>query len=73
MTAIGDITGFDRKTVWKYLLHSEVEPRYSSRPGKLSLLDPFLRRGAAGSRGFECGRVEARTAGAQLQRRIIDR
>jgi transposase len=41
VTAIGEITGFDRKTVRKYLLHPELEPRYNPRPGKPSLLEPF--------------------------------
>jgi transposase len=41
VTAIGEITGFDRKTVRNYLLHPELEPRYKPRPGQPSLLDPF--------------------------------
>lgn len=41
VTVIGEITGFDRKTVRKYLLHPELEPRYKPRPGQPSLLDPF--------------------------------
>jgi transposase len=41
VTAISEVTGFDRKTVRKYLLHPELEPRYKPRPGGPSLLDPF--------------------------------
>jgi transposase len=41
VTAIAEVTGFDRKTVRKYLLHPELEPRYKPRPGAPSQLDPF--------------------------------
>lgn len=41
VTAIGEMTGFDRKTIRKYLAHPELEPRYRPRPGGPSLLDPF--------------------------------
>lgn len=41
MTAIAEVTGFDRKTVWKYLAHPDLEPRNKPRPGRPTLLDPF--------------------------------
>jgi len=34
------VTGFDRKTVRKYLAHPDLEPRYKLRPGRPTLLDP---------------------------------
>jgi transposase len=40
VTAIAEVTGFDRKTVRKYMAHPEREPRYKPRPGRPSLLDP---------------------------------
>jgi len=39
--AIAELTGFDRKTVRKYLGQPEREPRYGPRPPRASLLDPF--------------------------------
>ena len=41
ITAIAELTGFDRKTIRKYLAHPDLEPRYMPRPGRPSLLDPF--------------------------------
>jgi transposase len=41
VTGIAEMTGFDRKTVRKYLRHPEVEPRYGPRPGRPSLLDAY--------------------------------
>ena len=41
VTAIAEATGFDRKTVRKYLAHPDLEPRYKPRPGRPTLLDPF--------------------------------
>jgi transposase len=41
LTAIAEVTGFDRKTIRKYLAHPELEPRYKPRPGRPSLLDRF--------------------------------
>jgi len=41
VTAISEVTGFDRKTVRKYLAHPELEPRYKPMPGQRSLLDPL--------------------------------
>ena len=41
VTAIAEVTGFDRKTVRKYLSHPELEPRYKPRPGRPTLLDPL--------------------------------
>jgi transposase len=41
VTAIAEVTAFDRKTVRKYLAHPELEPRYKPRPGRPSVLDPF--------------------------------
>ncbi len=38
---IAELTGFDRKTVRKYLAHPEQEPRYPPRPPRPSLLDAF--------------------------------
>lgn len=39
LTAIAEVTGFDRKTVRKYLAHPELEPRYKPRPGRPTVLD----------------------------------
>jgi transposase len=41
VTAIASVTGFDRKTIRKYLAHPELLPRYRPRPKRLSLLDSF--------------------------------
>jgi len=41
VTAIAEATGFDRKTVRKYLAHPDLEPRYKPRPGRPTLLDPL--------------------------------
>ena len=41
VTAIAEVTGFDRKTVRKYLAHPDLEPRYKPRPGRPTLLDPL--------------------------------
>jgi transposase len=41
VTAIAEITGFDRKTVRKYLAHPELELRAKPRPGRPTLLDPL--------------------------------
>jgi transposase len=32
VTAIAEVTGFDRKSVRKYLAHPDLEPRYKPRP-----------------------------------------
>lgn len=37
MTAIAEMTGFDPKTVRKYLAYPELEPRYKPRPGRPTL------------------------------------
>lgn len=39
--AIAAMTGFDRKTVRRYLVHPEREPRYGPRPKRASPLDGF--------------------------------
>lgn len=39
--AISAITGFDRKTVRKYLLKPEATPTYGPRPKAVGKLDPF--------------------------------
>jgi transposase len=41
VTGIAEMTGFDRKTVRKYLRHPELEPRYGPRSGGPSLLDGY--------------------------------
>ena len=44
--AISELTGYDRKTVRKYLLDPEGVPAYGSRdskPGKLDVFKPYLR------------------------------
>ncbi len=41
VTAIAEVTGFDRKTVRKYLAHPDREPRYKPRPGRPTLLDAY--------------------------------
>src|SRR5690242_6763521 len=41
VTAIAEVTGFDRKTVRKHLAHPDLEPRYKPRPGRPTLLDPL--------------------------------
>lgn len=41
VTAIASVTGFDRKTIRKYLAHPDLLPRYRPRPKRPSLLDPF--------------------------------
>ena len=43
--AISSVTGFDRKTVRKYLLKPDVNPAYGPRPsaaGKLDAFKPYL-------------------------------
>jgi hypothetical protein len=39
--AISQLTGFDRKTIRKYLLKPTGRPVYSSRPAPVSKLEPF--------------------------------
>ena len=39
--AISNLTGYDRKTVRKYLLAPAVRPEYPSRPKPAGKLDPF--------------------------------
>jgi transposase len=41
VTGIAEVTGFDRKTVRKYLAHPKLEPRYKPRPGGPTILDPL--------------------------------
>jgi transposase len=41
VTAIAEVTGYDRKTVRKYLARPDLEPRYKPRPGRPTLLDAF--------------------------------
>jgi transposase len=46
VSAISELTGYDRKTVRKYLLDPEGVPVYGSRdakPGKLEVFKPYLR------------------------------
>ena len=38
---ISELTGFDRKTVRKYLLEPTARPVYGPRPGSVSKLEPF--------------------------------
>jgi transposase len=43
--AISEVTGYDRKTVWKYLLEPEGLPSYGPRgspPSKLDAHKPYL-------------------------------
>ena len=39
--AISQLTGFDRKTIRKYLLKPEGRPMYGPRPAPVSKLEPF--------------------------------
>ncbi len=39
--AISRLTGYDRKTISRYLLHREGVPVYGPRPKQPSKLDPF--------------------------------
>lgn len=39
--AIAAMTGFDRKTVRRYLVDPERQPRYGPRPKRRSALDEF--------------------------------
>jgi transposase len=39
--AISELTGFDRKTIRKYLLKPAVRPVYGPRPASASRLDDF--------------------------------
>ena len=41
MCGIAAVTGFDRKTVRKYLANPERQPRYGPRQKRPSQLDPF--------------------------------
>ena len=41
IAAISQMTGFDRKTIRKYLKEPEGRPEYGPRPGAASKLDPF--------------------------------
>ena len=41
IVAISQLTGFDRKTIRKYLLKPVVRPVYGPRPAPVSTLDPF--------------------------------
>jgi transposase len=41
VTAISTLTGFDRKTVRKYLTEAEAVPTYGPRPPRSTLLDPY--------------------------------
>jgi transposase len=41
VTAIAEVTGFDRKTVRKLPGHPDLEPRYKPRRGRPTLLDPL--------------------------------
>jgi transposase len=41
ISAISELTGFDRKTVRKYLLNGEALPTYQERPAPPSKLDSF--------------------------------
>jgi transposase len=62
VSAISELTGYDRKTVRKYLLNPEGVPDYGPREAQPSKLDPHkpyladrLRR-ACGTRKCCCGR-----------------
>ncbi|HET8579934.1 MAG TPA: hypothetical protein VFL31_02970 [Nitrospiraceae bacterium] len=64
VTAIAGVTGFDRKTIRKYLAHPELLPRYRPRPKKPSLLERWNHSGATstsawgpafGTRWCSCG------------------
>jgi hypothetical protein len=68
VTAIAEVTGFDRKTVRKYLAHPDLEPRYKPRPGRPTLLDPlksYIERATGGGR-LERRRIDAGAEGARL-------
>lgn len=41
VSAISELTGYDRKTIRKYLLHAPAVPQYEARPPQASKLDPF--------------------------------
>ena len=41
ISAISGMTGFDRKTIRKYLAQGEITPRVAPRPKRGSKLDPF--------------------------------
>ena len=41
ISAISGLTGFDRKTIRKYLAQGEITPRVAPRPQRGSKLDPF--------------------------------
>jgi transposase len=41
IAAISALTGYDRKTIRKYLLQPEAVPRYRERPRQPSKLDPY--------------------------------
>jgi hypothetical protein len=70
--AISKLTGYDRKTIRKYLLKPVVRPVYGARPPAASKLDPFKpylnERLQAGV--WECTSVVAGLAGAQLRWRL---
>jgi transposase len=53
--AISKLTGYDRKTVRKYLLKPETVPRYgprSAQPSKLDAHKPYLQDRIAASAGL---------------------
>ena len=64
--AISHLTGFDRKTIRKYLLKPEGRPVYGPRPAAVSKLEPFkpylqerlqvVLRGVLESGSYQCNR-----------------
>jgi hypothetical protein len=72
--AISELTGFDRKTIRRYLDGSGGTPVYGPRPAAASKLDPFkayLKERMPG-RGVERAGVVVRAAEKGLQRRVFD-
>ena len=62
--AISQLTGFDRKTIRKYLLKPEGRPVYGPRSAPVSKLEAIqtVSEGTASGRCLECAGAAARTA-----------
>ena len=66
--AISRLTGYDRKTISKYLIHPEGAPVYGPRakqPGKLATFEPYLQE--CGTHGCCCGSCASEATGADTR------
>ena len=73
VSAISEMTGYDRKTVRKCLLEPEAIPAYSRRAGQPSKLDPHKPyAGSADGWRLERAGVTAGDPPARLWRRLHD-